>query len=106
MNGSFTDVLNKLHETYDFVIVDTPPVGLVTDGIMAMKKTDVSIYLVRANYSKKEFLRNAERVKRLHRLNNMSIVLNALPSSNRTYGYGYYEDKTPLIRQWKRSFFG
>jgi capsular exopolysaccharide synthesis family protein len=106
MNGNFTDVLSKLQTMYEFVIVDTPPVGLVTDGIMAMKKTDVSIYLVRANYSKKDYLRNAERIKRLHKLDNMSIVLNALPTSNKTYGYGYYEDRTPLIRQWKKNFFG
>jgi tyrosine-protein kinase Etk/Wzc len=106
MNGDFTNVLSKLQSMYEFVIVDTPPVGLVTDGIMAMKKTDVSIYLVRANYSKKDYLRNAERIKRLHKLDNMSIVLNALPTSNKTYGYGYYEDRTPLIRQWKKNFFG
>ncbi|MEJ0033269.1 MAG: polysaccharide biosynthesis tyrosine autokinase [Bacteroidota bacterium] len=38
MNGDFTHVINKLKELYEFVIIDTPPVGLVTDGIMAMKK--------------------------------------------------------------------
>src|SRR6185312_15498515 len=52
-NGDFTAVINRLKELYEFVIIDTPPVGLVTDGIMAMKKTDVTIYVVRANYSKK-----------------------------------------------------
>jgi tyrosine-protein kinase Etk/Wzc len=106
MNGDFTELLAKLEASYEFVIVDTPPVGLVTDGIMAMKKMDVSIYVVRANYSKKEFLRNAERVRHIHKLKNMSIVLNALPTSNKTYGYGYYEDKTPVIKQWKKNFFG
>jgi tyrosine-protein kinase Etk/Wzc len=106
MNGDFTNLLAKLESLYEFVIVDTPPVGLVTDGIMAMKKTDVSIYLVRANYSKKEFIRHAERIRHIHKLKNLSIVLNALPTSNKTYGYGYYEDKTPLITKWKKNFFG
>jgi tyrosine-protein kinase Etk/Wzc len=105
MNGDFTDVLQKLEALYEFVIVDTPPVGLVTDGIMAMKKTDVSIYIVRANYSRKDYLRNIDRLRHLHKLPNMSIVLNALPTDNKMYGYGYYEDKTPLARQWK-NFFG
>jgi tyrosine-protein kinase Etk/Wzc len=106
MNGDFTDLIAKLEAAYEFVIVDTPPVGLVTDGIMAMKKMDISIYVVRANYSRKEFLRNAERVRHIHKLKNMSIVLNALPTGNKTYGYGYYEDKTPLLNQWKKNFFG
>jgi len=104
MNGDFTDVLAKLQAVYDFIIVDTPPVGLVTDGIMAMKKADVSIYIVRANYSKKEYLRNVDRLRHLHKLTNISIVLNAMPSDNKMYGYGYYEDKTPLARQWKNIF--
>ncbi|HMJ71369.1 MAG TPA: polysaccharide biosynthesis tyrosine autokinase [Cyclobacteriaceae bacterium] len=101
MNGDFTHVLDRLKELYEFVIIDTPPVGLVTDGIMAMKKTDVTIYVVRANYSKKDFLQNIERIQRLHKIGNISVVFNALPSSNKLYGYGYYEDKTPLKKSWK-----
>lgn len=101
MNGDFTHVVNRLKELYEFVIIDTPPVGLVTDGIMAMKKTDVTIYVVRANYSKKDFLQNIERIKNLHKINNISVVFNALPSNNRMYGYGYYEDQTPLKKSWK-----
>lgn len=106
MNGDFTQVVNRLKELYEFVIIDTPPVGLVTDGIMAMKKSDVTIYVVRANYSKKDFLQNIERVQKLHKINNISVVFNALPSNNRMYGYGYYEDQTPLKKSWKNIFRG
>jgi tyrosine-protein kinase Etk/Wzc len=101
MNGDFTHVINRLKELYEFVIIDTPPVGLVTDGIMAMKKTDVTIYVVRANYSRKDFLQNIERIQNLHRLTNVSVVFNALPSNNSMYGYGYYEDQTPIKKSWK-----
>ncbi|MEI9918136.1 MAG: polysaccharide biosynthesis tyrosine autokinase [Bacteroidota bacterium] len=101
MNGDFTHVINRLKELYEFVIIDTPPVGLVTDGIMAMKKTDVTIYVVRANYSKKDFLQNIERIQKLHKVTNISVVFNAMPSNNKMYGYGYYEDKTPLKKSWK-----
>lgn len=106
-NGDFTHVVNRLKELYEFVIIDTPPVGLVTDGIMAMKKTDVTIYVVRANYSKKDFLQNIERIQKLHKLNNVSVVFNALPSNNnKMYGYGYYEDQTPLKKSWKNILRG
>jgi tyrosine-protein kinase Etk/Wzc len=104
VDGNLAATLARLQETYEFVIVDTPPVGLVTDGIMAMKNVDVSIYLVRANYSKKEYLANVERLRHLHKLKNLSIVLNALPTTQKMYGYGYYEDTTPLVRKWKYIF--
>jgi len=92
LNGEFEGLLRKLRETYDYVVIDTPPVGLVTDGIMAMKRADLSIYVVRANYSKKEFLRNIDRIISINKLSNVSVVLNALPSSGKTYGYGYYQE--------------
>lgn len=92
LNGEFEGLLRKLRETYDYIVIDTPPVGLVTDGIMAMKRADLSIYVVRANYSKKEFLRNIDRITSINKLSNVSVVLNALPSSGKTYGYGYYQE--------------
>lgn len=106
MNGDFTAIINRLKELYEFVIIDTPPVGLVTDGIMAMKKTDVTIYVVRANYSRKDFLQNVERIQKLHKISNISVVFNAVPSSSRMYGYGYYEDQTPLKKSWKNFLRG
>jgi hypothetical protein len=73
---------------------------------MAMKKTDVSIYVLRANYSKKEFLQNIERIQKLHKITNISVVFNAVPSNSKMYGYGYYEDQTPMKKTWKNIFGG
>jgi tyrosine-protein kinase Etk/Wzc len=92
LNGEFTQMINDLKAHYDFVILDTPPVGLVTDGIMAMKKADVSVYIFRANYSKKDFLSNLRRIITINKIQNITTVLNALPSNSKTYGYGYYEE--------------
>jgi tyrosine-protein kinase Etk/Wzc len=103
LNGEFTALLEELKLDYDFVVIDTPPVGLVTDGIMAMKRSDLSIYVVRANYSKKEFLNNLSRLASIHRLTGLAVVLNALPSSGKSYGYGYYED-SPKQKGWKNLF--
>ncbi len=103
LNGEFITLLEELKHEYDFIIMDTPPVGLVTDGIMAMRRSDLSIYVVRANYSKKEFLKNIERIISVNKLTNVALVLNALPQSGKAYGYGYYEDKTE--RNGWRKFF-
>ena len=101
LNGEFEGMINELRTRYDYVVIDTPPVGLVTDGIMAMKRADLSIYVVRANYSKRDFLRNIDRIVSINKLSHVAIVLNALPSSGKTYGYGYYKEdqKTSWLNQ-------
>jgi capsular exopolysaccharide synthesis family protein len=93
VNGEFHKLVEEFRGAYDFVIMDTPPVGIVTDGIMAMKQSDISIYLFRANYSKKEFLYNLDRVHKLHQIKNLTAVLNALPDTAESYGYGYYHEE-------------
>ena len=98
MNGEFSEMLEELKKEYDCIILDTPPVGLVTDGIMAMKRADISIYVFRANYSKREFLMNLKRVINMNDFKNITTILNAMPASREKYGYGYYEDnkKSPI----------
>jgi Mrp family chromosome partitioning ATPase len=95
LNGEFSALLEDLKKEYDFVVLDTPPIGLVTDGIMAMKRADLSIYVFRANYSKKDFIRTFQRMITINKFKNVATVLNSVPTTSKTYGYGYYEDKTP-----------
>ncbi|MDH3709427.1 MAG: polysaccharide biosynthesis tyrosine autokinase [Cyclobacteriaceae bacterium] len=84
------ELFKKLKETYQTIILDTPPVGLVTDGILAMKKADVPIYVIRADYSRKDFINSLNRLAKTNRFNNLSIVLNSVQTSGkRGYGYGY-----------------
>jgi len=101
LNGEFSSLIDEIQKEYDFILMDTPPVGLVTDGIMAMRKSDLSIYVVRANYTKKDFLKSLNRMIAVNKLSNVAIVLNALPYSNKAYGYGYYEDK-PKKQGWRK----
>ncbi len=106
LNDEFDLLLSKLKVDYDVIILDTPPVGLVTDGILAMKKADLAIYIVRANYSQRNFIKTLNRLINVNQFKNLAVVLNALPllrSNNYGYGYGYYEDsskaKTSLIKK-------
>lgn len=93
LNGEFIGILDELKKHYDFIILDTPPVGLVTDGIMAMRRADISIYVFRANYSKKDFLHNFLRIVNINKFSNITMLLNALPATgSKSYGYGYYEE--------------
>ena len=94
LNGEFSVLLEDLKREYDFIVLDTPPIGLVTDGTMAMKRANLCIYVFRANYSKKEFIQSLQRMININKFTNLAIVVNALPLSSKAYGYGYYEDRT------------
>jgi capsular exopolysaccharide synthesis family protein len=103
LNGEFTTLLDELKKSYDYIILDTPPVGLVTDGIMAMKQADISIYIFRADYSRKTFVYNLQRIININKFSNITTVLNALPSTGeQRYGYGYYEE--PRNKTWFQKF--
>jgi capsular exopolysaccharide synthesis family protein len=105
LNGEFTNMLEGLRTHYDFILLDTPPVGLVTDGIMAMKRADISIYVFRANYSKKDFLKSLQRVLKLNKFTNVTSVLNAVPPVHEGYyGSGYYEEEPSRSSKLKTFF--
>ena len=90
MDHHIDQLFGKMKEEYDTIILDTPPVGLVTDGILAMNKADIPIYVIRANYSRKDFINTLNRLAKTNRFNNLSIVLNSVQiPSKHGYGYGY-----------------
>lgn len=99
LNDELDELLDDLKEQYDIIIVDTPPVGIVTDGILVMRKSDLPIYVVRADFSKKAFLKDVNKLVTVNKFNNMALILNSL-SHGQGYGYGYgsnnhYYEETP-----------
>jgi capsular exopolysaccharide synthesis family protein len=88
ISSRFDDLIEHLYQFYDVIIIDTPPVGLVTDGILIMRKADVPIYIVRANYSKKAFLKNINKLVRANGFTKITTILNDAKASG-MYGYGY-----------------
>lgn len=89
-NEIFEKILKELKKQYDVIILDTPPVGLVTDAMCLMKLSDITLYVLRAKYSKKVFLQRVERLSQEHRIKGLNLVLNGL--KNTEDGYGYYEE--------------
>jgi capsular exopolysaccharide synthesis family protein len=88
MRPEFDLLLKELHQDYDVIVIDTPPVGLVTDGILVMKKADLPVYVVRADYSKRYFVKNINKLVNNNNFSKLSIVLNAFKHLSQ-YGYGY-----------------
>lgn len=88
MNGDFDILLEDLKKQYDIIIMDTPPVGLVTDGILIMKKADLPLYVFKAEYSKKAYFKTLNRLTSINQFRNLAVILNGVKSGN-SYGYGY-----------------
>lgn len=82
-------LLAELKKKYDFIIVDNPPVGLVTDGISIIQKADYPIYVFRADYSKKNFIHNLDRLINENKVKHLSVVLNGVDIDRSAYGYNY-----------------
>ncbi|MDO9039436.1 MAG: polysaccharide biosynthesis tyrosine autokinase [Lutibacter sp.] len=88
MNGRFEEVLAYGKQHYDYVIVDTAPVNLVTDTLLLSHLADMFIYVVRANYLDKRLLSIPKMMYEEKRLPNMAMLVNGT-DLERGYGYGY-----------------
>ncbi|MGF1637386.1 MAG: GumC family protein [Cyclobacteriaceae bacterium] len=92
----FMQLIARLKEIFDTIIIDTPPVGLVTDGIVAMKQAGLKIYVIRSDYSKLSFIDQMNRMQKVHHFDNLAIVLNSDGhGKDNIYGkgYGYYDEE-------------
>ncbi|MEZ7497327.1 polysaccharide biosynthesis tyrosine autokinase [Flavobacterium sp. Arc3] len=96
LSDGMGELIEELKKKYDYIILDTPPVGLVSDALELSQYSDVTLYIVRQNFSKKEMITLLNnRVKR-GELDNASIILNGFENKAKYgsgygmgYGYGY-----------------
>ncbi|MDQ3050934.1 MAG: polysaccharide biosynthesis tyrosine autokinase [Bacteroidota bacterium] len=82
-------LLEDLKKIYDIIIIDTPPVGVVSDGIPIIKKADYPLYILRANYSRKMFINNINKLMDDSKVSKLALILNGVDLSRLKYGYGY-----------------
>ena len=90
---SLDDIMDLLKRTYDYVIIDTAPVGLVTDTLQVGRVSNLTVYVCRADYTPKE---NFELINTLHtenKLPNICVVVNGIDLSKKKYGYYYGDGK-------------
>lgn len=89
LSEKFNLLIEELKKIYDFVIIDNPPVGIVSDGVAVLKKADCPIYVFRANYSKRIFANRINELIHNQSLTNLNVVLNGVKLGKKGYGYGY-----------------
>lgn len=91
LSDQFDQFVASLKSKFDFVILDTPPVGLVTDAILVMKKTDLQFYVVKSQYSRRSFTRTIHDLVNVNDFDKIAVILNGVKRmSNSSYGYGSY----------------
>ncbi|WP_396191049.1 GumC family protein [Flavobacterium sp.] len=109
MDDRITKMFDELKSLYDYIIVDTAPVSLVTDTILVANNADAFIYVVRANYLDRRMLRVPEMFYNEKKLPNMSMVLNDTKLTNKGYGYGYgygYGNEQETKKPWYKTLLG
>lgn len=101
-------LMDQLRNDFDMVILDTAPIGVISDTYIIIPYSDIQLYVTRASYSTKSSLKVLHQAVRENRLKDAYIVLNGVDitsgsysyrkyghyyhTGNHTYGYGYASD--------------
>ena len=87
--NSLDCIINTAKGHFDYVIIDSAPVGLVPDTVSIARVSDATVYVCRADYTPKRDFDIVNTLTKESRLNNVSIVINGIDMSKKKYGYYY-----------------
>ncbi len=87
------DLINQLKSMYDYIILDTPPAGLLSDALNLMKFSDINIFVLKAGYTRKDAIEIANQMVEKNSIKHMVFLLNNVNQKNipAGYGSGYYK---------------
>ncbi len=112
-NAKMEKIFNHLKTKYEFIIVDTAPMLLLSDSFHLIQYADLLLYVMRAEYTDRDILEFTEEVERDNAQGKLVIVLNDVKNRHISYydnkygyGYGYYSDdeETNKKMKWKKRF--
>ncbi len=90
MSNKVSQLFVWARANYDYVVVDSSPVGLVADAFLLGDKADITLFILRHKYSYKTTIKFVEKLYSEKKFNRMGIIINGiLASSGLGYGYGY-----------------
>ena len=99
LSENMTRMMDQLRNDFDYVILDTAPIGVISDSFLIIPHSDIQLYVTRASYSTKSCLKVLHQAVRDNRLSDPYIILNGVDiTSNsytyRKYGHYYHNSKT------------
>lgn len=110
-------LMDSLKNEFDYIVVDTPPIGLVGDALLFAQYVDVSLYVIRAGVSLKENLQILDGIYQQQKMPRLYAILNGVKANSiygkkygygYGYGYGYYQedDKKSILKNIRKKLFG
>lgn len=90
LSNRFNEIIAELKIRYDVIVIDNPPIGLVSDGVKLLTDADIPIYVFKSHYSQRNFANRVKELFEMQQLTSLNVILNGIESTkNSIYGYGY-----------------
>jgi capsular exopolysaccharide synthesis family protein len=95
LSKKLAEVFDHGRQHYDYVFIDTPPVGLITDALLMMRHVDATLFVINTRFANRDHVRNAIEVGEANTARNFGFILNGVRMKkskyyyNTNYGYGY-----------------
>ncbi len=108
-NGKYSELLDELKSRYDFIVIDSAPLMLVTDTLLISELADATLYVTRFEYTEKSLIEFANKHIEAQKIKNVGFVLNDVDKDyfgyGNKYGYGYGGDNRSLFQKIKDRIF-
>lgn len=107
-NGKYEVLIETLKEKYDYIILDTAPLMLVTDSFLISEVADITLYVTRSKYTEKTLIEFANKNIDANRIKNTAFILNDVDKDyfgyGNKYGYGYSAKEKTFLEKLKDKF--
>lgn len=108
-NGRYETLIDQLKVQYDYIILDTAPLMLVTDTLLISDLADATIYVTRSQYTEKSLIEFARKNIESGKIKNAGFVLNAVSTEyfgyGNKYGYGYAAEERTFLQKLRSRLF-
>lgn len=105
----FHELLASLKTKYDYIVLDSAPVMLVSDTLSLVDNADVVLYVIKSEFTEREMLAYAADFKKENNIKSLAFVLNNVKPQNTKYGtkygYGYYSYENHKPKAWWQKLF-
>ncbi len=86
------EVIETLRKNYDYIVLDTPPIDLVSDALLLMRYADITLFVCKSEYSERRFIEKINYIVKKYKIKNPGIILNAVKEK--------YRDKLPYDERY------
>jgi capsular exopolysaccharide synthesis family protein len=107
-NGRYEHLIEELSDQYDYIILDTAPLMLVTDTFLIADMADVTLYVTRSRYTENALIDFANKSISSQKIKNVGFILNDVDKDyfgyGNKYGYGYHAEEQNWFTKLKNKF--